>query len=611
MRSPLKRMAWLAAVLWLVLSGPAVAESDRLALVIGNDDYTAVPVLSNATADATKVAEKLSDIGFKVTTGKNLDFRATNRLLSSFENSIRPGATVVLYFAGHGVAIGDGNYLLPTDVEKPEAGAENLVKAEAYSVDGLIQRLQSHGTGALIVLVDACRDNPFAAAGTRSVGAERGLARVDTPSGVFVLFSAGTNQTALDTLGSGDREQNSVFTRVLLKYLGERGLSHLLLAKRVQTEVKALAAKVNHIQQPAFYDQIDGEIVLNGVAPIPASQVPAKNQGLEKPAKEVPDASAPVPPPAATASYRFPRFIASSELSQWALDAKSTTDDYRHKTALLDIKHVAYLPMTDSSSCFGGFAEFEKDGTFTIYSPAEDTSGTSLSLSRLPYQFSVQKRGKCTYGESTQIDTCVMPDTTIYLHYLDEAGMKVIGTTKIAKLGQIKNPDPADTDFNRPAFIDCSLYRDLLRPLVDSTKPALNRVAPPLQSWAEQNVVINSKTAPAFIAAITGNTLSQAADPQPQEDSDTELRRLIVGSWAENAEKCSTPDAILSGDGKFTVVNGPSTKIEGTYVVHDGTWVGTADGKTETRRMRADSKSLTVLNADGGVNVKLLRCSTP
>jgi len=179
-----------------------------------------------------------------------------------------------VFFAGHGVAFGAENYLLPTDTEKPETGEENLVRSEAHAVDALIRRVQARGAAASFFVIDACRDNPFEAVGVRSIGNSRGLARTDVPTGVFVLFSAGIGQTALDRLNAADSSPNSVFTRTLVPLLRQPGLTHLAIAKRVQTEVLALAASVSHLQQPAFYDQINGEVVLKARSEPPGADLP-------------------------------------------------------------------------------------------------------------------------------------------------------------------------------------------------------------------------------------------------------------------------------------------------------------------------------------------------
>ena len=258
----------LLTVVALLSTGPASAER-RLALVIGNDTYESLPRLARARADADAVAGALTAIGFEVILEKDATRRGFNRRLADLEARIKAGDTVLFFFAGHGVAIGSDNVLLPVDLPKPQAGEESLVREEGILVDSIVARLQSKGALASFLILDACRDNPFAATGTRSIGQSRGLTRIEAPKGVFVLYSAGLGQTALDSLPADDSSPNSVFTRNLVPLLAEPGLTHVDLAKRVQASVDKLAASVGHQQQPAYYDQIVGEFVLNR-APVQA-----------------------------------------------------------------------------------------------------------------------------------------------------------------------------------------------------------------------------------------------------------------------------------------------------------------------------------------------------
>jgi hypothetical protein len=276
------RIAAGAVIAALVALTPAQA-AKRVALVIGNDRYAPLPRLRNAVADARLVAETLkTELQFQVFTGLNLDYRATNRLHADFEAAINPGDTAFVFFAGHGVAFGAENYLLPIDTEKPRTGEENLVRSEAHAVDALVRRVQARGAVASFFVIDACRDNPFEVVGVRSIGGSRGLARTDLPTGVFVLFSAGIGQAALDQLNDADNSPNSVFTRTLVPLLRQPGLTHLAIAKRVQTEVWALAASVSHQQQPAFYDQINGEVVFKAApAPPAVASLPATVSKLQ------------------------------------------------------------------------------------------------------------------------------------------------------------------------------------------------------------------------------------------------------------------------------------------------------------------------------------------
>jgi carboxyl-terminal processing protease len=256
-------VSFCCAIILLCLGAAPGNAGKRVALVIGNDRYAELPALHNAVSDARAVAEALKELQFRVFKGENLDYRGANRLHADFETALAPGDTAFVFFAGHGVALAGENYLLPTDMEKPKPGEDNLVRSEAHSIDSLIRRVQAKGTLASFYVIDACRDNPFEQTGVRSIGTARGLARTDAPTGVFVLYSAGIGQTALDRLNDADRAPNSVFTRTLIPLLNQPGLTHLALAKRVQTEVKALASSVGHQQQPAFYDQIDGEVILS------------------------------------------------------------------------------------------------------------------------------------------------------------------------------------------------------------------------------------------------------------------------------------------------------------------------------------------------------------
>ncbi|MEZ5925120.1 MAG: caspase family protein [Hyphomicrobiaceae bacterium] len=268
------RILWLVIVLLLSLASQPASAERKLALIFGNDSYESLPSLKKAVNDATAMRDTLSGIGFQAELTTNANRRGMNQSLAKFEGQIEPGDEVFFFYAGHGVAIAGENYLLPTDMLPPEVGQESLIEDEAISVDRVIRRFQARGAAVSFVVLDACRDNPFAGAdGTRSIGQTRGLTRIEPPSGVFVLYSAGLGQTALDRLNDDDPDPNSVFTRKLIPILKTPGLSHVGIAKRVQAEVIETASLVGHRQEPAYYDQIKGEIVLlPGLVPQPEIQ---------------------------------------------------------------------------------------------------------------------------------------------------------------------------------------------------------------------------------------------------------------------------------------------------------------------------------------------------
>ncbi len=276
----------LAVALFVLAVTPQGFAADRIALVIGNDDYQALPVLKKAVNDARAVAATLREIGFDVVIGENLSRRQMSRTLAHFTDKIKAGDQAFVFFAGHGITIGAENYLIPSDMPKPASGQIDVVRDDAFSVDLLLSRVRARDARSTIFILDACRNNPFAATGVRSIGGQRGLTRVTAPDGVFVLFSAGTGQTALDQLSDTDSNPNSVFTRKLVPLLKKPGLTHVRLAKRLQRDVSALARTVQHEQQPAYYDQIIGEIVLH-----PGSPARQERDGTQRPSPDANEAA--------------------------------------------------------------------------------------------------------------------------------------------------------------------------------------------------------------------------------------------------------------------------------------------------------------------------------
>ena len=252
----------LRFVLWLALAcglaSPGLA-GKRVGLIIGNDSYEAVPELDKARADASAIAEALQSQGFEVLMALDLSRRDMNRRISEFAGRLEPGDTAFVFFAGHGVEIDGENYLLPTDIAAPAAGGRDFIKSESIALGNLLDRVRGTGARAAVVIVDACRNNPFEITTGRSIGRTRGLGHITAPQGTFVIFSAGARQLALDALTEDDTAPNSVFTRALLPKLTQPGLELRPLMAELRIEVRDLARQVNHIQIPAYYDELIGE----------------------------------------------------------------------------------------------------------------------------------------------------------------------------------------------------------------------------------------------------------------------------------------------------------------------------------------------------------------
>jgi tetratricopeptide (TPR) repeat protein len=256
------RLATAQSTAAAALPSIALVPGRRIALVIGNDKYDYLPRLEKAVNDARAVADHLSKLGFEVISVENANRRTMSTKLTELTGKLGRGDTAFFFFAGHGVAVKDGNYLLPTDTPHINEDQEAMVTREAIGADSIVDALQERGTRVVVMVLDACRDNPFKKAGTRGVGGKVGLGEMRAPEGVFVLYSAGFGQTALDRLSDKDGSANSVFTRTFVNLLDRSGLTLQEIAKITQSEVKKLSASVNHTQMPAYYDQIDGALAL-------------------------------------------------------------------------------------------------------------------------------------------------------------------------------------------------------------------------------------------------------------------------------------------------------------------------------------------------------------
>ena len=258
------------------LLSPAHAQS-RHALVVGIDAYAEITPLQKAVNDARAMAQALEPAGFRVTTLLDPDRREMARTLARFAATLSEGDEALFYFAGHGIEVEGRNYLLPADIPamRPGRGNEDYLIAEAIGIDFVLASLQRRGVRVSLLILDACRDNPFPREGTRSLGGSRGLARMSAPRGTFILYSAGAGQAALDRLSDDDPNPNSVFTRALLPRLSMPGLSIGDLARAVRSEVLELAGTVGHDQFLAFYDQLEGDFqFIPGEAP--AATAPAQ-----------------------------------------------------------------------------------------------------------------------------------------------------------------------------------------------------------------------------------------------------------------------------------------------------------------------------------------------
>jgi len=222
------------AMLAFVAGAGSASATGRVALVIGNGAYQAAPVLANPANDATDVAASLQALGFVVLLRTDATRDDMARVIGQFVERARDADLALLFYAGHGVQLKGENYLLPVDVR---TDTESAITLNSIDLSKLQEQIIESGPRANIIILDACRNNPFLdlIAAHRGVGVSRGLTPMDAKTvGSLIVFSTQPNSVAADGRG-----RNSPFTSALLAHMGERGLEIRQMISRVRKDVIA------------------------------------------------------------------------------------------------------------------------------------------------------------------------------------------------------------------------------------------------------------------------------------------------------------------------------------------------------------------------------------
>jgi uncharacterized caspase-like protein len=264
-----RRLVFGAAL--VLLSQPAWAEK-RVALVLANSAYENAARLSNPANDAAAVAATLKGAGFDVIDSR-LDLRIVDmrRALRDFADQARDADIAVIYFAGHGIEIDGTNYLIPTDAALER---DTDIYDETFSLDRVLLAIEP-AKMLRLVIVDACRNNPFADRMKRTVGSRavtRGLARIEpATSNTLVAFAAKAGSTALDGNGT-----NSPYATALVKHIATPGLDLRRAFGFVRDDVMRVTGNK---QEPYLYGSLGGEDV--ALVPNPVASTPAANAQSE------------------------------------------------------------------------------------------------------------------------------------------------------------------------------------------------------------------------------------------------------------------------------------------------------------------------------------------
>ena len=236
-----RRYVWALAATVLSSSWAGAAwAAERVALVIGNAAYEHTEALKNPGNDAADMAAKLRSLGFKVVVGTDLDLDGFYDKLGNFDDAASGADVTLFFYAGHGLQVEGKNWLVPTDA-KLEKKLD--LRRGAVELDTVLESMR--GTKKL-VLLDACRDNPLAGDLARSMGlsrsvaAQRGLARVESERGSGMLIGYATAPGGVADDGGG---RNSPFTTALLEHIATPGLSVDDMLTRVTQSVLAATGR--------------------------------------------------------------------------------------------------------------------------------------------------------------------------------------------------------------------------------------------------------------------------------------------------------------------------------------------------------------------------------
>lgn len=226
----------------------------KFALVIGNSHYGGDRGLANAANDARLMARTLAALGFSVTEQYDLGREQLGGAVNAFAGRLPAGATAFVYYAGHGMQIGGSNYLTPVDMP---VTSETSAKLRSYALSTLLERLAGSRSALNIVVLDACRNNPFqpgSAVRYRSFR-DLGLSRVEAPRGTMIAYSTSPGQLAPDGKGS-----NSLYTATLAKGLRQPGKELEAVFRQVGNEVRR---QTRDDQIPWYESSLSGSYYLD------------------------------------------------------------------------------------------------------------------------------------------------------------------------------------------------------------------------------------------------------------------------------------------------------------------------------------------------------------
>ncbi len=361
----------LAIAVFARAQAPAPAAS-RLALVIGNAAYPQAP-LANPVNDASDMARELEAGGFTVIRRENATLKEMHLALREFGDKLTRNSTGVVYFSGHGLQVRGRNYLVPVDAD---IAREDEVAFSALELGAVMEKLDSARNAANVVILDACRNNPF---GSRFTPSARGLAQVDAPPGTLIAFATAPGSVAAD--GGG---RNGLYTTHLLAAMKVPG-------QPIEDTLKAVRAAVRkgsaNLQVPWESTSLESHFSFRPAVAKPA----ATRQVKAAPLREV----APSAPPSFAVGDR------------WTYRVRNLLDETESQRIMSVTKirgHEVEWKDGAVSDIFGNFSRIRASGKWHTYAPSGHTyvfplrSGAAYDLAF------VQDTGERLFDAKVRID---------------------------------------------------------------------------------------------------------------------------------------------------------------------------------------------------------------
>lgn len=211
---------------------PDITNERRIALVIGNSNYTNGGSLSNPINDARAMARSLNDLNFEVIKYEDVRQIKMKKAIDDFGRNLKGYDVGLFFYAGHGVQVRGNNYLIPTDAD---IDSENDVEYDCVHAGRILAKMEDAGCKTNIIILDACRDNPFERSWTRGIKIHgKGLAFMNAPSGSLIAYATSPGNTALDGIAG----KNGVYTSAFLRHMQTPNITIEEMFKRIRVTVE-------------------------------------------------------------------------------------------------------------------------------------------------------------------------------------------------------------------------------------------------------------------------------------------------------------------------------------------------------------------------------------